>query len=594
MNTILITLNIILISGLIALGREWPPALFAFLIVGPLSLISIWWTSNGGVSARTIFVSTAAAAIAGVAAAGYFWPSAWYGSVIVAPIVVLGIVDMLQGKRAIRRNFPVIGHARYLLEMIRPEIQQYFIETDMDGRPFNREERSLIYQRSKGALDSLPFGTQRDVYQNGYEWINHSMAPVRPREEDPRIWVGKGRCEKPYHASILNISAMSFGSLSGNAIEALNFGAKEGGFAHNTGEGSISPHHLQGGDLIWQIGTGYFGCRAETGGFDEAKFADRASLDVVKMIEIKISQGAKPGHGGILPAAKITPMIAEIRSVPMGQDVISPPAHSAFSTPIELLTFVTRLRELSGGKPVGFKLCVGKRREFLAICKAMVETGMVPDFITVDGGEGGTGAAPFEFSNALGCPLVDGLTFVHNSIVGIGLRDQIKIVASGKVGSGFGVTRLIALGADACYAARSMMMSMGCIQARKCNSNECPVGIATQNPSLTAGLVVDKKAKRVARYHRETIEAAVELMGAAGLESPEDLRPWHITRRVSQLEAMHYGQITDYLKPGSLLREPRPKSFERAWDSASSETFAHVGQGDDIPGAAMNSAREAS
>lgn len=594
MHAILITLNVIVISGLIALSREWPPALFAFLIVGPLSLISIWWTSSGGISARTIFVSTAALAITGLVAASYFWPLAWYGGVIVAPLVMLGLMDMLQTKRAIRRNFPVIGHARYFFEMIRPEIQQYFIETDMDGRPFNREDRSLIYQRSKGALDSLPFGTQRNVYESGYEWINHSMAPVHPREEDPRVWVGQGRCEKPYHASILNISAMSFGSLSGKAIESLNIGAREGGFAHNTGEGSISPHHLQGGDLIWQIGTGYFGCRSESGGFDEAKFAERASLDAVKMIEIKISQGAKPGHGGILPAAKITPTIAEIRSVSMGEDVISPPAHSAFSTPIELLEFVTRLRELSGGKPVGFKLCVGKRREFLAICKAMIETEMVPDFIAVDGGEGGTGAAPFEFSNALGCPLVDGLTFVHNAIVGAGLRDQIKIFASGKVGSGFGLTRLLALGADACYAARSMMMSMGCIQARKCNSNECPVGIATQNPSLTAGLVVEEKAKRVARYHDETIEAAVELMGAAGLASPEELRPWHVMRRVSQLEAMHYGQMTHYLRPGALLSEPLPEEFERAWNSAEAGTFAHMGERNDLPGSSRYAAGEAS
>ncbi|MFK7895948.1 MAG: FMN-binding glutamate synthase family protein [Myxococcota bacterium] len=576
MNAILITLNIILISSLAVLGWNWPPALFAFLIVGPLSLISIWWASSGGISARTIFVSTAALAIGGIAVAGYFWPSAWYGSVIVAPIILLGLADMLQTKRAIRRNFPVIGHARYLLETIRPEIQQYFIETDMDGRPFNREDRSLIYQRSKGALDSLPFGTQRDVYENGYEWINHSMAPVEPQDPSPRIWVGQGRCAKPYHASIFNISAMSFGSLSGKAIEALNIGAREGGFAHNTGEGSISPHHRQGGDLIWQIGTGYFGCRSESGDFDEAQFVKRAAFDEVKMIEIKISQGAKPGHGGMLPGAKITPTIAEIRNVPMGEDVNSPPAHSAFSTPIELLEFVARLRELSGGKPVGFKLCVGKRREFLAVCKAMIETGIVPDFITVDGGEGGTGAAPFEFSNALGCPLVDGLTFVHNSIVGIGLRDEIKIFATGKVGSGFGLTRLLALGADACYAARSMMMSMGCIQARKCNSNECPVGIATTNPALTAGLVVEEKSKRVARYHHETIEAATELMGAAGLRAPEELRPWHIMRRVSQLEAMHYGQITDYLKPGALLASSLPAEFERAWNSASAHTFAHV------------------
>ncbi len=576
MNAILITLNVILLSSLGALGYQWPPALFAFLIVGPLTVLSIWGASGGGVSARAIFVTTSAIAVGGIAASSFVWPAAWYGALIVGPIVLLGTADMLQTKRAIRRNFPVIGHVRYLFETIRPEIQQYFVESDIDGRPFNREERSLVYQRAKGALDTLPFGTQRDVYATGYEWINHSMVPVRPQDMSPRVTIGEGRCEQPYSASIFNISAMSFGSLSGRAIEALNQGALEGGFAHNTGEGSISPHHLEGGDLIWQIGTGYFGCRNADGSFDPDQFAERARLDVVKMIEIKISQGAKPGHGGILPAAKITPEIAKIRSVPMGADVISPAAHSTFSTPIGLLEFVTELRALSGGKPVGFKLCVGKRREFLAICKAMLETGLCPDFIAVDGGEGGTGAAPFEFSNSLGCPLVDGLIFVHNALVGIGVRDQIKIIASGKVASGFGLTRLLALGADLCYAARSMMLSIGCIQARRCNSNECPVGVATQNPALTAGLDVETKAVRVARYHAETIHAAVELMGAAGLASPTELRPWHIIRRVSQLETLHYGEIVEYLEPGALLRDEPPSSFARAWQSASASTFAHV------------------
>ncbi len=575
MKAILITLNVIVLASLGALGYEWPPALFAFLVVGPLSLLSLWSATNGELSARTIFVMTAAIGVGGVAVASYYWPAAWYGYLVVGPIVLLGIVDMVQTKRAIRRNFPVIGHVRYLFEEIRPEIQQYFIERDMDGRPFNREERSLVYQRSKGALDTLPFGTQRDVYEAGYEWINHSMMPVHPEDPNPRVLIGEGRCAQPYNASILNISAMSFGSLSGNAIEALNKGALMGGFAHNTGEGSISRHHQHGGDLIWQIGTGYFGCRDAAGAFDPEAFAARAALPAVKMIEIKISQGAKPGHGGILPASKITDEVAEIRGVSKEHDVVSPPAHSAFSTPIELLEFVTRLRELSGGKPVGFKLCVGKRREFLAICRAMVETDLLPDFITVDGGEGGTGAAPFEFSNRLGCPLVEGLTFVHNSLVGIGVRDRVRIIASGKVASGFGLTRMLALGADLCFAARSMMMAMGCIQARKCNSNECPVGIATQNPSLTAGLVVAEKAKRVALYHEETVLAAVEMMGAAGLLSPSELRPWHIMRRTSALDTKHYGEIIDFLEPGELLGEVLPPSFERAWRSASAETFVH-------------------
>ena len=576
MKAILLTLNVIVISGLIALARVWPPAAFAFLVVGPLAVLSIWSVSQGGVSVRAIFVSTACAAVSGLLAATYLLtPMAAYGFLLVGPIVMLGAVDMLQTKRAIRRNFPVVGHFRYIFEEIRPEIQQYFIESNVDGRPFNREERALVYQRSKGALDSLPFGTQRNVYEAGYEWINHSMMPAGHLAPDPRVMIGEGRCAKPYSASILNISAMSYGALSANAIAALNQGAAIGGFAHNTGEGGISPHHRHGGDLIWQIGTGYFGCRDVDGKFDPAAFAERAKLDAVKMIEIKISQGAKPGHGGILPAAKISPEVAAIRGVAMGSDVISPPAHSAFSTPIELLEFVARLRELSGGKPVGFKLCVGKRREFLAICKAMLKTGEVPDFITVDGAEGGTGAAPFEFSNSLGCPLIEGLTFVHNALTGIGLRDQIKIVASGKIASGFALVRLLALGADVGYAARSMMMSMGCIQARKCNSNECPVGIATQKPSLTAGLVVSEKSKRVARYHAETVDAALDLMGAAGIERPEDLHPWHIMRRVSQLETRHYGEILDFLSPGDLLGDEIPESFARAWEASTPHSFVH-------------------
>ncbi|MEM9174184.1 MAG: FMN-binding glutamate synthase family protein [Myxococcota bacterium] len=578
MGAILITLNGSVLIALALLSAQWPPALFAFLVVGPLSLLSLWSISSGDVSARTIFVSTVAISIGGISALGYFWSAAWYGLILIAPIVTLGIVDMFQKKRAIRRNFPVIGHVRYIFEEIRPEIQQYFVERDNEGTPFDREERSIIYQRSKGALDTLPFGTQLDVYETGYEWINHSMVPAHPEEVEPRVLIGEGRCAQPYSASIFNISAMSFGSLSDKAIASLNKGALEGGFAHNTGEGSISPHHLQGGDLIWQIGTGYFGCRSESGDFDPDKFAENAGRDEVKMIEIKISQGAKPGHGGILPAAKITPEVAEIRGVGMGKDVVSPPAHSAFSTPKELLSFVARLRELSGGKPVGFKLCVGKRREFLAVCRAMLETGMVPDFITVDGGEGGTGAAPFEFSNRLGCPLVEGLTFVHNALVGIGLRDQIKIIATGKIASGFGIVRLLALGADLCYAARAMMMSMGCIQARKCNSNECPVGIATTKQSLTKGLVVSEKSKRVARYHQETVEAAVHLMAAAGISDPVELRPWHITRRVSETETLHYGEITEFLEPGALLREDPPEAFARAWASCSADTFAHVEQ----------------
>lgn len=575
MNAILITLNIIVVSILAALAVQWPPALFAFVLVFPLALLSLWSITKGGVSARTIFGTTAAAMIGAVVGASYIWPAAWYGMLVVGPLVLLGIADMLQTRQSIRRNFPVIGHIRYLFEEIRPEIQQYFVENNIEGRPFSREERSLIYQRAKGDVDSLPFGTQRDVYETGYEWINHSMAPVEPADHEPRVWFGQGRCSKPYLASIFNVSAMSYGALSSNAIMALNRAALQGGFAHNTGEGSISPAHLQGGDLIWQLGTGYFGARDKNGRFDPGSFAERAAQDTVKMIEVKISQGAKPGHGGILPAKKITPEIAAIRGVEMGKDVNSPPAHTAFSTPIGLLEFVARLRELSGGKPVGFKLCIGKRREFLAVCKAMLETGIVPDFITVDGGEGGTGAAPFEFSNSLGTPLLEGLTFVHNSLMGIGLRDQIRVIASGKISSGFTLARTLALGADTCNAARPMMIAMGCIQARKCNTNECPVGIATQNPALTIGLVVDEKAKRIARFQRETIHAAVDLMSAAGLTRPSELRPWHVMRRVSQVEVRHYGEIFEYLERGALLRDPLPASLARAWEAADSSTFAY-------------------
>jgi len=575
MNAILIVLNIIVLSILAVLGAKWPPALFAFVLVFPLALLSLWSITKRGVSARTIFGTTAVVMISAVAAVSYFWTDAWYGMLVVGPIVLLGIADMLQTKQSIRRNFPVIGHARYLFEEIRPEIQQYFIENNIEGRPFSREERSLIYQRAKGAVDSLPFGTQRDVYETGYEWINHSMAPVEPAEHEPRVWFGQGRCAKPYSASILNISGMSYGALSAAAVTALNKAAREGGFAHNTGEGGIAPAHLQGGDLIWQIGTGYFGARDPHGRFDAGAFAERATMDQVRMIEVKISQGAKPGHGGILPAKKITPEIAAIRGVSMGKDVNSPPAHTAFRTPIELLEFVTRLRELSGGKPVGFKLCVGKRREFLSVCKAMLETGLAPDFITVDGGEGGTGAAPFEFSNSLGTPLLEGLTFVHNALVGIGLRDQIRVIASGKVSSGFTLARTLALGADTCNAARPMMLAMGCIQARKCNTNECPVGIATQNPALTIGLVPEEKSKRVARFHRETIHAAVDLMGAAGLARPSELRPWHVMRRVSPIDVRHYGEIFEYVARGALLRDPVPASYARAWEAADPTTFAY-------------------
>ena len=403
------------------------------------------------------------------------------------------------------------------------------------------------------------------------------MAPVHNAPEDMRVTIGGPDCTQLYSASLLNISAMSYGALSKNAILALSGGAKKGNFAHNTGEGGISPYHYQGGaDLIWQIGTGYFGCRTEDGNFSDELFEAKANSDQVKMIELKLSQGAKPGHGGILPAAKLTPEIAEIRHVPMGADVNSPPGHRVFDSPRGLLDFIAKLRRLSNGKPVGFKLCVGKRREFLAVCKAMVETELTPDFIVVDGGEGGTGAAPLEFSNHIGAPLVEGLIFVHNALVGYGLRDRISVIASGKVTSGFDLLKRLALGADACYSARSMMLALGCIQALKCNSNHCPVGVATTNPALMKGLVPSQKSDRVENYHKETIQSLSEMLGAIGLQSPEELRPWHVLHRTSPTETKHYGELYDFLDSGELLQEPLPDDYRRACHAASPDTFAHV------------------
>ena len=573
MRPLLMTFFMIAMAALGAATVYWRPAGFGFVLVIPLALLGIQNVSKKHLSVRSIFVITAVSAVVLIAAAASMWPPAAWATVVVVPFTALGLADMIQTSHSIRRNFPVLGHMRYLLEGIRPEIQQYFIEQNQEGRPFARESRSLVYQRAKGVRDTVPFGTQLNVYETGYEWVNHSIRAHPPRHDTPTVRFGEATCKHPYDASLLNISAMSFGSLGPQAIEALNRGAKAGGFAHNTGEGSISDYHRSGGDLIWQIGTGYFGCRTADGRFDPDQFVERAAYPEVKMIEVKLSQGAKPGHGGILPGAKITPEIARIRGVSMGRDVISPPSHTAFSTPTELVTFMTRLRELSGGKPVGFKLCVGKQREFFGIVKAMIETGQHPDFIAVDGGEGGTGAAPVEFSNYLGSPLVDGLVFVHNALVGSGLRDKVRLIASGKVATGFGLVRLLAIGADVTYSARAMMLALGCIQARLCNSNECPVGVATQDPSLTVGLNVADKTPRVTRFHAQTVEAALELVAAAGLEQPSDLRRWHIHRRISSHEVRHYGELYPYLEPQALLSDPASTPYARAWNSARADSF---------------------
>ena len=523
---------------------------------------------------RRLFIIGSVVALALVGLASIVWPGAIWALVVLLPLIALGVADMVQTRHSVRRNFPLIGHGRYLMELIRPEINQYFVESNTDGKPFSRNDRSVVYARAKGQLDTMPFGTQRDVYAVGYEWINHSLAPVTPDTTTMRTTIGGPDCRQPYSASIFNVSGMSYGSLSRNAILALNGGAKIGGFAHNTGEGGLSPHHLApGGDIIWQIGTGYFGARNPDGTFSESEFAKRATLPNVKMIEVKLSQGAKPGHGGILPAKKLTAEIIAIRGVEPGKDVISPPAHSAFRTPREMMQFIRRLRELCGGKPVGFKLCVGKRHEFLGIVKAMLDTGITPDFITVDGGEGGTGAAPMEFSDSIGTPLNDGLNFVHNSLVGANLRDRIRIIASGKVNTGFQIATKIALGADTCNAARAMMFALGCIQALRCNANTCPTGVATQDPELEAGLVVEDKATRVARFHKETVHSFFEVLGAAGLRQPRDLKPWYVQRRVSAYETRSYATIYPQVEPGALASDRPTGILANVWAAASADRF---------------------
>ena len=524
---------------------------------------------------RRVFFTFAIVAPLALVAAHLVWPGALWGFVIVAPIVYVGIVDVVQRRHSLRRVYPVIGRGRYLMESIRPEIQQYFVESNTNGTPYSREFRSMIYQRAKGERDTVPFGTERDVGRIGYEWLTHSLHPQLVPEREPRVLVGGPKCKQPYAASHLNISAMSYGSLSRQAVLALNEGAKRGGFAHNTGEGGISPYHLErGADLIWQVGTGYFGCRTRDGHFDPEAFKDRAQLPAVKMIELKLSQGAKPGHGGILPAGKVTAEIASIRGVPIGQAVLSPPAHSAFETPLGLLEFVARLRDLSGGKPIGFKLCVGHRTEFLAICKAMLATGIRPDFITVDGSEGGTGAAPIELSNSVGMPLRDGLLFVNSALRGISVRPEIKLIGAGKVSSAFHMVRTLALGADLCNAARAMMFALGCIQARRCNSNDCPVGVATQDPARAVGIDVETKARRVHYYHKRTIHAFLELIASNGLESPDQLGPGNVLRRVDATTIKPFSEIYEYLPAGCLLHEDSvPDGWRDRWRRADPRTF---------------------
>jgi glutamate synthase domain-containing protein 2 len=498
------------------------------------------------------------------------WPAGVFGA-----LSLVGIWDLNQTRHAVRRNYPILAHFRYFLESIGPEIRQYFIESDNQENPFSRQQRALVYQRSKNVLDKRPFGTQLDVYNEDYEWLNHSLMPTVLGTHDFRITIGEGRA-KPYSASVFNISAMSFGALSANAIRALNLGAKRGNFYHDTGEGSISQYHREcGGDLVWEIGSGYFGCRDDDGKFNEGKFVANACSEQVKMIEIKLSQGAKPGHGGVLPGVKVSPEIAAARGVPIGVDCISPSRHSAFSTPIELLQFVDRLRNLSGGKPTGFKLAIGHPWEWFGIAKAMVETGILPDFIVVDGGEGGTGAAPLEFTDHVGAPLREALLLVHNTLVGLNLRDKIRIGAAGKVVTAFDIVRTLALGADWCNAARGYMFALGCIQSLSCHTDRCPTGVTTQNQLRQKALVPEDKATRVFQFHENTLMAFKELLAAAGLNHPDELGPEHIIRRVSSTEVRSLATLHRFMKPGELLTDELPEhpAYRVFWNEARADSF---------------------
>lgn len=488
---------------------------------------------------------------------------------------IIGLHDMYFSSHTLSRLYPVVAHIRYFLESYRIEIQQYFIASDTEERPFNREQRTLVYQRSKNIRDTIAFGTQRDLVENNYLSLWHSLHPKEVLEEHKRVTIGSSQCSQPYQASYLNISAMSFGALSKNAIEALNLGAKKANCSHNTGEGGVSPYHLKhGGDIIWQIGTGFFGCRDEDGNFDETSFQNTATLPQIKMIEIKLSQGAKPSHGGVLPKAKITKEIAKIRNISMDHDCVSPPVNIECTTPIALMNFIQKLRTLSNGKPVGFKLCIGNPAEFLCICKAMIETGITPDFITIDGAEGGTGAAPVEFTNRLGMICLEGVNFVHNALVGVNLRDKIKIIASGKTASSFDLLAKVAMGADLVNAARTMMLSIGCIQSRQCNTNHCPTGIATQDDARSKAIDINRKSDRVKNFHKNTLHSFFELVGAMGLDDPAKLVPQMIKRRSPYGLQMSNSSLIRPLKTASLINNDiEDKAWLHWWNKSRAEQF---------------------
>ncbi|MFG2721696.1 FMN-binding glutamate synthase family protein [Streptomyces sp. NPDC048416] len=513
----------------------------------------------------------AAAAVASALLVSPWW---WFAGVLLCAVAATGCYDLVQRRHSVLRNYPVLGHARFLLEAIRPELQQYFVERNYDGRPYDRDTRSIVYERAKGVDAEEPFGSERDMYGRGYEFLVPSMHPVDPAKEPPRVRVGGPDCTRPYDMALLNVSAMSFGSLSGNAVLALNTGAARGGFAHDTGEGGLSEYHLRpGGDIIWEIGTGYFGCRTKDGDFDPEKFREKAAHPAVKCVSLKLSQGAKPGIGGVLPGSKVNTEIAQVRGVPEGETVISPPYHRVFSTPREMVRFLARMRELADGKPVGFKLCPGSRVQFLAVCKAMLAENITPDFIIVDGAEGGTGAAPLEFADHLGMPLTEGLVTVHNALVGAGLRDRIRIGASGKVATGSDMVKRLAMGADWTNAARAMMFAVGCIQAQRCHTNRCPTGVTTQDPRRARALDVADKSDRVRRYQAATVSSALQIMAAMGVSHPDDLGPHMLRRRATDADDFRsYAELYDWLKPGQLTDDP-PRGWAADWAAADPDSF---------------------
>jgi len=514
-----------------------------------------------------------AAALTVAALTVLFSPWWWLLAGPLIAIAALGTWDLLQTRHTLLRTYPVIAHARWLAEALRPELRQYFIESNTEASPFDRETRDMVYERAKATKSDEPFGTERDVNALGYEFLRHSLRARLATDLAPRVRLGGPDCTQPYDIALLNVSAMSFGALSGNAIEALNGGAARGGFAHDTGEGGISPYHLRhGGDLIWEIGSGYFGCRDAGGHFDAALFEEKAAWPTVKAISIKLSQGAKPGLGGVLPGAKVSAEIAETRGVPIGQTVVSPPSHTAFHTPLEMMHFIATLRSLSGGKPIGFKLCIGARTEFLSICKAMLHTGITPDFVIVDGSEGGTGAAPQEFEDHVGMPLTEGLMLVHNALVGTGLRGHVRIGASGKVASGVDIVSRVCQGADFTMSARAMMFAVGCIQAMKCNTNKCPTGVATQDKGRARALYVPDKTERVVNFQRATVASAAQIVASMGLNGFGELQPSMLNRRIEGQRTRTYAEIYDWLMPGELLDDP-PESWRSDWIEATAEEF---------------------